>query len=161
MLSMARNLGGMIEVLYFAYGSNMNWQQMQRRCASSRFVCVARLSNYEFGITRHSRLRDCGTANVFPAAGKEVWGNVYEVSDSDLVALDAFEDGYRREMIPIYAFGDGTHPLEVLVYVAEIETNVPPASAEYKRLILEGAKHWNLPALYLSVLEAIQAADDQ
>ncbi len=161
MLTMAGNPGGMIEVLYFAYGSNMNWQQMQRRCVSSRFVCVARLRNYEFGITRHSRLRDCGTANVFPAAGKEVWGIVYEVSDSDLVTLDGFEDGYRREMIPVYALGDGAHPLEVLVYVAEIETNVPPANAEYKRLILRGAKHWNLPAIYLSALEAIQADDDQ
>ena len=74
-----------IPLYYFAYGSNMNWPQMQRRCPSAQFVCVARLANYEFGITRHSRLRNCGTANVFPAQGKEVCGIVYDVNEADLV----------------------------------------------------------------------------
>jgi len=151
----------MISLHYFAYGSNMNWPQMQRRCPSARFVCVARLVNYEFGITRHSRLRNCGTANVFPAHGKEVCGIVYDVNEADLVTLDSFEDGYRRELRPVYALGDGAQPLVVLIYVAEIETNVPRSNAEYKRLILEGARHWNLPATYLALLEAIQAAEDR
>jgi len=139
----------------------MNWPQMQQRCPSAQFVCVARLVNYEFGITRHSRLRNCGTANVFPAHGKEVCGIVYDVNEADLVTLDSFEDGYRRELRPVYALGDGAQPLVVLIYVAEIETNVPRSNAEYKRLILEGARHWNLPATYLALLEAIQAAEDR
>jgi gamma-glutamylcyclotransferase len=151
----------MISLHYFAYGSNMNWPQMQRRCPSAQFVCVARLVNYEFGITRHSRLRNCGTANVIPAHGKEVCGIVYDVSEADLVTLDSFEDGYRRELMPVYALGDGTQPLLVLIYVADIETNVPRSNAEYKRLILEGARHWSLPASYLALLEAIQAAEDR
>ena len=150
-----------IPLYYFAYGSNMNWPQMQQRCPSAQFVCVARLVHYEFGITRHSRLRNCGTANVFPAHGKEVCGIVYDVNEADLVTLDSFEDGYRRELRPVYALGDGAQPLVCLIYVAEIETNVPRSNAEYKRLILEGARHWNLPATYLALLEAIQAAEDR
>jgi gamma-glutamylcyclotransferase (GGCT)/AIG2-like uncharacterized protein YtfP len=144
-------------VYYFAYGSNMNWPQMQRRCPSARFVCVACLANYQFGITRHSRLRDCGTANVFLADGNEVWGTVYEVSEADLALLDGFEDGYRREILSVCAFENGKQPLNALVYIAEIENDVPLPSTEYKRLILDGAKHWNLPASYLSMLEKIQA----
>jgi len=144
-------------VYYFAYGSNMNWPQMQRRCPSARFVCVACLANYQFGITRHSRLRDCGTANVFLADGNEVWGTVYEVSEADLALLDGFEDGYRREILSVCAFENGKQPLNALVYIAEIEKHVPLPSTEYKRLILDGAKHWNLPASYLSMLEKIQA----
>ena len=111
---------------YFAYGSNMNWPQMKRRCPSSKFICVARLADYQFGITRHSRLRDCGTANVFPVVGMEVWGVVYEVSDSELLILDSFEDGYRRAILPVYAFGDGVQPLEALIYIAEIEGQWTP-----------------------------------
>jgi gamma-glutamylcyclotransferase (GGCT)/AIG2-like uncharacterized protein YtfP len=145
---------------YFAYGSNMNWQQMQRRCPSSRFVCAARLAGYRLGITRHSRLRDCGTANVFPAEGGEVWGIVYDVSDTDLITLDGFEDGYRRERLPVFALGGESEPLEALIYVAEIESDVPPSNAEYKRLIIEGAKHWSLPAAYISLLEEIPALPD-
>jgi gamma-glutamylcyclotransferase (GGCT)/AIG2-like uncharacterized protein YtfP len=109
---------------YFAYGSNMNWQQMQRRCPSARFVCVARLANYQFGITRHSRLRDCGTANVFLADGNEVWGTVYEVSEAELAILDGFEDGYRREILSVCAFENGKQPLNALVYIAELENDV-------------------------------------
>jgi gamma-glutamylcyclotransferase (GGCT)/AIG2-like uncharacterized protein YtfP len=141
---------------YFAYGSNMNWPQMQRRCPSARFICIGRLPDYRFGITRHSRLRDCGTANVIPAPGREVWGVVYEVDDRDLALLDAFEDGYRRETLVIH--GEADQPLTALVYVAALERNVPPPNAEYKRLIIEGARHWRIPGVYLATLEAIQAA---
>ena len=145
---------------YFAYGSNLNWPQMQRRCPSSRFICAARLPGYQFGITRHSRLRDCGTANIFPATGKEVWGAVYDVSDGDLMVMDGFEDGYRRQILSVDPIGSDRPPLDVLVYVAEVEKQVPLPSAEYKRLILQGAIHWQLPASYLAMLEAIDAAPE-
>lgn len=145
-------------VHYFAYGSNMNWTQMQRRCPSSAFVCVGRLVNYQFGIARHSRLRDCGTANIFPAIGKEVCGIVYQVSKPDLAILDGFEDGYRRETVAVFDLTDGNRRLNALVYIAEVENNVPLPNAEYKRLMIEGAKHWNLPASHLSMLESIQTS---
>jgi gamma-glutamylcyclotransferase (GGCT)/AIG2-like uncharacterized protein YtfP len=148
-------------VHYFAYGSNMNWPQMQRRCPSSRFVCVARLLDYQFGITRHSRLRDCGTANVYRAAGREVWGIVYDISDEDLMILDGFEDGYRREILSVYPFDTGRQPLAALVYVAAVEENVPRPNAEYRRLLVDGAKHWQLPQLYLALLESIQVETDR
>ena len=144
---------------YFAYGSNLNWRQMQRRCPSSQFICIARLPDYQFGITRHSRLRNCGTANVIAAPGKEVWGAVYDIGDEDLLILDSFEDGYRREILPVFGLNGREAPLQALLYVAELESHVPLANAEYKRLILEGAKHWQLPSLYLSILEEIEAAE--
>jgi len=143
-------------VHYFAYGSNLNWLQMQRRCPSSRFITIAKLPDYEFGITRHSRLRDCGTANVFPVIGREVWGAVYDVSDADLIVMDGFEDGYRRENLSVYAPDNSVQPLPVLVYVADIERDVPPPNPEYKRLILQGARHWNIPSSYIAMLETIQ-----
>ncbi|MGH7855400.1 MAG: gamma-glutamylcyclotransferase family protein [Candidatus Binatia bacterium] len=146
---------------YFAYGSNMNWPQMQRRCPSSRFVCVGRLTNYNFGITRHSRLRGCGTANVFPAPGKEVWGIVYDINDADLLILDTFEDGYRRETLSVYPLENDEATLDALVYVAAIEENVPRPNAEYRRLIIEGAKYWKLPASYLALLEALQVVAER
>lgn len=147
--------GGISDVNYFAYGSNMNWPQMQRRCPSSRFVCVGRLTDYDLAITRHSRLRDCGTANVFPAAGKEVWGIVYDINDGDLVILDGFEDGYRREILTVHPWENGQPPLDALIYVTGIEENVPRPNDEYRRLMIEGATHWKLPASYLALLEAI------
>jgi hypothetical protein len=143
-------------VYYFAYGSNMDWAQMQRRCPSAQFVCVARLPGYRFAIARHSRLRNCGTANIFPEAASELWGIVYDVSDEDLVIMDGFEDGYARAFIDVFALNDGKLPLRSLVYIAPKEDGVPLPNAQYKRHMLDGARHWQLPASYIALLEAIE-----
>lgn len=159
-------------MFYFAYGSNMNWRQMQRRCPSARFVCVARLPGYRFAIARHSRLRDCGTANIFPEAESTVWGIVYEVSESDMLIMDGFEDGYSRYKQFVYSFTvpdaqpqpqPSAHPslLEAVIYIAPKETAAPLPNAEYKRLMLEGARHWQLPPDYCSMLAQLKAAEEQ
>jgi hypothetical protein len=80
------------------------------------------------------------------------------VHNADLIVLDTFEDGYRREMLSVFALGNGKEPLNTLVYIAEIESNVPLTNSEYKKLIVDGARHWNLPLSYLSMLESIEAA---
>jgi len=138
----------------------MNWEQMQRRCPSAQFICVASLKDYRFAIARHSRLRNCGTANIFEDSGGEVWGIVYEISDPDLITLDTFEDGYRREKLLVFAKDNGQCPIEVLVYIAEKENTVPLPNSEYKRLIVEGARHWKIPETYREMLEQIQAGTD-
>jgi gamma-glutamyl AIG2-like cyclotransferase len=148
-----------MELYYFAYGSNMDWPQMRQRCPTARFVCVARLPGYRFAIARHSRLRNCGTANIFLEMGGEVWGIVYDVSDHDFLTLDGFEDGYRRENIFVYDRNDGHHPMEVLAYIAAREDGVPLPNPEYKRLILAGACHWRLPPDYCAMLERIEVAN--
>lgn len=101
---------------YFAYGSNMNWQQMTQRCPSARFVSVARLPEHKLAITRQSRRRLCG---------------------------------------------NGDKPIEVLLYIAEKEPNPPLPNAEYKRLMVEGARHWKLPQTYLEMLEKIIAEEEK
>jgi gamma-glutamylcyclotransferase (GGCT)/AIG2-like uncharacterized protein YtfP len=145
---------------YFAYGSNMNWEQMKRRCPSAKFVCVASLKDYRFAIARHSRLRNCGTANIFADTGSAVWGIVYDVSERDLIILDGFEDGYRRQKLLVCASDDSQRSVEVLVYIAEKEDTVPLPNPEYKRLILDGARHWKIPESYCLMLEQIKAMTD-
>jgi gamma-glutamylcyclotransferase (GGCT)/AIG2-like uncharacterized protein YtfP len=136
----------------------MNWAQMRQRCPSAQFVGTARLPDYRFAIARHSRLRNCGTANVLPERGSIVWGVVYNVSQEDLATLDTFEDGYARFTALVFASDDGQRPFEVLLYVAARDHNVPLTSPEYKRLVVEGARHWGLPADYISLLEQIEVS---
>ncbi len=139
---------------YFAYGSNMNWGQMQRRCPSAEFVCVGRLPDYCLAIARHSQLRKCGTANIFVKPGTEVWGIVYRLSDQDFLNLDRFEDGYERRNVLVMANGLEQKLLEASAYIAKKE-DAPLPNPEYKRLMLEGAKHWRLPQDYIAMLEQI------
>ncbi len=146
-------------MLYFAYGSNMHWGQMKQRCASARFVAVARLPEHRLAITRKSRRRLCGTADVVPEADSEVWGIVYDIAGEDLALLDGFEDGYRREKKAVLV-ADDAQSVEAWIYVAEKEDSPPRPNALYKRLMLEGAKHWGLPETYLAYLDGIEAAED-
>jgi len=78
-------------MLYFAYGSNMNWQQMQERCPSARFFGVALLPDHKLAFTRKSIKRGCGVADAVPTQGQKVWGVVYEVTDRDVIKLDKSE----------------------------------------------------------------------
>jgi gamma-glutamylcyclotransferase len=144
---------------YFAYGSNMNWDQMRRRCPSAQFISVGRLPGYRFAIARHSRLRKCGTANIYADDGGEVWGIVYEVNEEDLARLDNFEDGYSRTNVIVCSSANGQRPIKALVYIAPKEDNAPLPNAEYKQLMLEGALYWRLPHPYCVMLESIAARE--
>jgi gamma-glutamylcyclotransferase (GGCT)/AIG2-like uncharacterized protein YtfP len=135
----------------------MNWEQMQQRCPSARFLGVGRLKDHRLAITRKSRRRLCGTADVIAERGSDVWGIVYEIDEADILLLDDFEDGYRRESMNVALDG-----LErpAWIYIAEKESCPPPPSAHYKQLMLEGARHWRLPSSYIAYLEQIEAVED-
>lgn len=150
-------------MLYFAYGSNMDWQQMRGRCPSARFVGRAVLPDYRLAFTRRSDARGCGVADAVLEKGRCVWGVVYEISDLDVGGLDTPE-GYRpgREMnsywrrgCVVLLDGDEQQPLTVSTYFAEREPDPPPPNQAYMDLLLSGARHWCLPDEYIKDLERI------
>jgi gamma-glutamylcyclotransferase (GGCT)/AIG2-like uncharacterized protein YtfP len=104
--------------LYFAYGSNLDVAQMKERCPSSDPLGVARLSGYRLAFSRYSRTRGCGVADIVTQAGAEVWGLVYELSESDLTgSLDRYEGyprNYTRMVLPVELVDAGG--LEAWVY---------------------------------------------
>ena len=151
-------------MLYFAYGSNMNWDQMRERCPSSRFVGIVVLREHKLAFTRRSVTRGCGVADVVAEDGAEVWGVVYEIEDLDVGRLDTsegFEPGrkknsyYRRECC-VFLDGEDQRPLTVSTYFADPQPNPPLPNTAYKNLILTGARHWHLPEEYVRELEQIE-----
>jgi len=153
-------------MLYFAYGSNLEWAQMKQRCPLARFVCRAKLPEHRLAFTLKSVSRDCGVADVLPDQTKSVWGVVYELPDNELKNLDKRE-GYRpgrpyeknqysRQDHYIWPDGDAKRPLLVALYLGHPQLDPPLPSDDYKRLIVDGAKHWNLPVEYIHELESIQ-----
>jgi len=155
-------------MLYFAYASNMNWDQMRERCPSTRFVCVAKLKDNRLAFTRYSEFRKGGVADVIPQVGQEVWGVVYEIYEQDIGRLDACEgfqpgrlrekNAYNREERQVYQDGDEKQPLSVSLYIGikQQDASFLP-HPDYKRLIVEGAKYWHLPDKYVEHLEKIEA----
>jgi gamma-glutamylcyclotransferase len=153
-------------MLCFAYGSNMNWQQIQQRCPSARFVGVALLPNHKLAFTRKSATRGCGVADAVPALGQKLWGAVFEISDLDVGKLDKSEgynpgreknSYYRRECM-VLQDGDDHRPLTVSTYFGTAQPNPPLPNAEYKALIVSGARHWHLPDEYVRHLAGIEVS---
>ena len=154
-------------MLYFAYGSNMQFDQMRERCPSARFVCSARLRDHRLAFTRLSKNRQCGVADVLQSAGSEVWGAVFQIDETEIGALDKSEgyrpgrlrtdNAYERSELHVERAGDVEKPLAVWTYtvVTKLDSN-PRPSQDYKQLILDGARMWRLPALYIQQLEAIE-----
>jgi len=151
-------------MLYFAYGSNMNWQQMKERCNSARFVSIACLPEYKLAFTRKSDKRGCGVADVVPELGEKVWGVVYELSRLDLEKLDRFEgykegrweNAYWRRECQVFQDGGEQKGLTVFTYFATRQSTPPNPNAEYRALIVSGATYWKLPDDYIRNLEAIK-----
>jgi gamma-glutamylcyclotransferase len=155
-------------MLYFAYGSNMDWEQMRSRCPSAKFITKALLPKHCLRFTRASKKRECGVSDVVPDKSESVWGVVFEISDLEIALLDK-EEGFRpgrnlnensyvREERHVLKEGDETQPLLVSVYFGIPQENPPLPNADYKSLLLNGADQWKLPKDYILKLEAIKTA---
>jgi len=91
---------------------------------------------------------------------------VYQIEERDIYRLDQAEgfdpwqkqNAYLREERQVYIDGNEQMPLTVSIYFAEKQTNPPLPSAEYKQLIVTGAKYWHLPQEYINALEQIEVA---
>ena len=69
---------------YFAYGSNLDLLQMKRRCPLSKLISKGMLPDYRLTFNRYASGWDGDVADVIQDEGSEVWGLVFEISDSDL-----------------------------------------------------------------------------
>jgi hypothetical protein len=151
-------------VLYFAYGSNLDWDQMRSRCPSAQFVAVVTLPDHRLVFPRFSVGRRCDVASIAAAEREVVWGVVYEIDGSDRNALDACEgfhphrdparNAYEPTQIEVVNRGRPAEPLEVFTYVARPQRGFTPRGPDqaYLGLILRGARHWGLPEAYCRFL---------
>ena len=154
-------------MLYFAYGSNMNWDQMHSRCPSAQFAFVARAEGYVLAFTRFSQKRKCGVADIVASSGNDVWGVVFNTPNDEIGQLDKSEgyrpgrarelNAYERSPLEVACQEQTNSPIAVWTYfvVSKSKLSLKPA-VEYKALILDGARHWGLPAAYIERLERIR-----
>lgn len=155
-------------MLYFAYGSNLDYSQMKNRCPSARFVGKALLNGYDFDFTRKSTTRGCGVMDIVKADGEQVWGVVYQIDELDVGKLDQSEgyapgrikNAYRRIECMVYEDGDANRPITAMAYevVEKAPATILPHQA-YKALIVNGADYWHLPEDYISRLRLINTKD--
>ena len=108
--------------LYFAYGSNINLDQMQYRCPDASVYGQAVLDNYDL------RFRGSGVATVEPKEGACVYGLLWELTDKCEASLDRYE-GYPRlyikQTLEVRTF-DGRR-VPVMAYIMNPELHLKPS----------------------------------
>jgi len=128
---------------YFAYGSNLDVVQMQKRCPTSFPVAPCSLPD--------ARLVFSGVLTVETYKGLEVPGALYTVEPTDIVALDRYE-GYPHLYEKKYTWGvvDGKR-VRVFYYTLNHPYSEYPPTDLYYETVVAGYGDWRLP---MSVLRA-------
>ena len=135
--------------LYFAYGSNINLDQMAHRCPAAQVVGPVVLENYK--LLFRGNTRGNGVATIKPHKGREVHGLLWKITPECERALDVYE-GFPR----LYDKQDVTvrdrsgREITVMAYVMTDLYKEPAAPSDhYYNGILEGYRQNGLPAAAL------------
>ena len=133
---------------YFAYGSNMDTEQMHQRCPDALLAGTAILPGYLFIINHR------GLATIVPHADASVAGVLWELSPADELALDRYEGyglGLYDKCFRTVENGDA-NTLQVLVYIDHINTRLGASRQGYLTRILRAAEAHGLSQRHLDML---------
>lgn len=153
-------------MIYFAYGSNLDYLQMISRAPHALLVEPAWLDGYRLCFPRRSFVRATAVASIEPAAGEKVWGALYDVPEREMDRLDARE-GYSAKprygenicnRISITAQVPERPPVEAMTYVVNPKPEPGLPSADYLSLIVSAAIVLRAPKEYIAMLRAMPRA---
>jgi gamma-glutamylcyclotransferase (GGCT)/AIG2-like uncharacterized protein YtfP len=159
-------------MLYFAYGSNLDPEQMQSRCPGAKVAGLAALRDHRLAFPLYSNTWGGGVSSIQLAHGDTVWGMLFDLTEDHLRTLDGFEgfrgagdqhNVYDREQVTVELTrpDDGSFPRRVraFAYVAR-PSNPSPPSRRYLETVLRGARAHRLPEEYIAKLAAVPAAPE-
>ena len=130
---------------YFAYGSNINLDQMAHRCPDASVVGPVTLQNYELLFRRG------GFATIAPKEGETVTGLLWSITPWCEQSLDRYE-GYPRfyDKRMVTVRDSEGRSLSVMAYIMDERFKEPmlPTTGYYNG-ILEGYRCSGLPAAAL------------
>ncbi len=107
--------------LYFAYGSNLDREQMAERCPNAEPFRIAHLHGYRLVFGGHSPNWDGAPATIVPAEEHSVAGLLYRITPEEIEQLDIYEghpDRYERQ-IETVVDDEGT-PHDAQVYIKDL-----------------------------------------
>lgn len=133
--------------LYFAYGSNMDSQQMAERCPGATIVGKGKVAGYRFVINTR------GVATIVPDKEKTVYGLVWLITGKHEVTLDKCEGvkrgNYAKQDIQL-EMDDGSS-ITALIYIDRVaELGIPRNG--YLEKIVTAAKIHEFSSSYLEEL---------
>jgi gamma-glutamylcyclotransferase (GGCT)/AIG2-like uncharacterized protein YtfP len=129
---------------------------MATAAPSAEFEFIAHLPEWGLEFPVESATWGGTLPTVAPTAGSTVWGAVFEVDESALEALDEVEAAEERVRTTVEAMDRMGRRHQVAVHVHQINGSTngsAPPSAAYLKIMLDGSRHWSLPAGWIAGLE--------
>lgn len=145
-------------ILYFAYGANMDTDELTRRVGAVEQVAIGHLADHRLVFNRHGTLWDGGVSSVVGSTGEKVFGVVWRLSPEALAKLDAIEDPAAYDRLEMEVMTDAGHRLLCQVYVSYPQGERAPAPA-YLALLISAARKAHLPEAHIEMLLAHQDRD--
>ncbi len=123
-------------MLYFAYGSNLNHNQMEKRCPGSKYIQNYTLKGYKLYFSHKTSYSVYGHANIIKNKRNSVQGALWNITKNDELVLDGYEGvGYNYYQKEYFKFKNK----KVLVYIQKKYFLQKPSS-NYFHTIIEGYK---------------------
>jgi gamma-glutamylcyclotransferase (GGCT)/AIG2-like uncharacterized protein YtfP len=141
-------------VLYFAYGANMDPEQMKQRVPGARAVGPARLDEFGLTFSVYSDRWEGGAANIELDPEGHVWGVLWEIPDESSGALDAYQGHpvfFRREEVSVT--GSEGSVVAWTYRVAHQEGTYVRPTDEYLKHLQAGIRIQGLPPEALDMLD--------
>lgn len=133
----------------------MDESQMTERCPSAKLLGNASLEGHQLGFTIFSQKRKSGCADIVRNKHSTVYGLLYEITDTDMKALDRYEGApHNYERIPVKVKCDGMMVKAYAYHVASKVDGFFP-SPEYLNTILRNAERKGFPEEYLDSLRSM------
>lgn len=131
--------------IYFAYGANTNRVSMAQRCPQATPLGAAVLNDWRFCF------KHC--ADIVPDEGKQTFGVLWDISDSDEEALDRFEGYptyYEKQQVRVRY--DGRY-IRAMVYVMtnKKRSHLEPPSMYYWNTLEYGYRDFDIPLIQMDV----------
>lgn len=150
--------------MYFAYGSNLDIEQVKQRCLGCdvRKVSIGYLPGHRLAFTQFYAPWGGGVADVVKSPNHSVWGILYELTIDALKLLDAYEGyptDYDRTQHTITT-PEGRHYAAWVYSVKRIDGDFIPPSKRYIDILKRVAKDSGFPEEYLSYLNGIKAVGE-
>ena len=138
---------------YFAYASFLDPARIEAVAPNARFLFTAHFPETKLEFVKAKD--GSGMPTLVAESGHTVWGGVFEIPDDEVAPLTAAEKGEGRKSGWDHKAVDREgNKHSCLTFVSDESPNgeVRP-SADYLAAMVNGARHWSLPAGWVLGLE--------
>ncbi len=165
-------------ILYFAYGSNMDEDDFNKRCQEKGWRAVkfqnrqaVRLNGYRLTFNYRSEYWKAGAANIMESEKDCVYGLLVELEDIDLGTLrkkegyqeDCSDCSYNEVCVTVERLCDRKVVPYVKTYKVsksrEMRDYQPPMKHYLNDLIIKNAEKYRFPVEYIEHLRSFPTAD--